>query len=98
MASRESPDASLDLSQASSMTRTLVRVSDGTARGGGGERGADLFGGREDRVAREGEGVERAVGGLGVAGSTGVGDDDRDVAEVGGVTDGGLDADLERDS
>ena len=52
----------------------------------------------QDRVAREGERVERALGGGVVPGSAGVGDHDRDEAQVGAVANGGLDPDLDRDA
>jgi len=52
----------------------------------------------QDRVARRRQRVERALGGGAVSGSAGVGDHDRNQAQVGAVPDGGLDPDLCRDA
>ena len=74
----------------------VARVSH--RRRGAGERGADLLGVGDERVAGERERLQRPLARRGVAGPAGVAYDDGDVAEVGGVPHRRLDPDLDRDA
>src|SRR5262249_54448401 len=61
-----------------------------------GEDGADLVGVCDERIARERDGGESSFSGGGVPSTARVADDDRNVAEIGGVPDRRIDAHLER--
>jgi hypothetical protein len=72
------------------------RSADALRRGA--QECAELVGIGDDRVAGETHALEGALSGYVVAGAARVADDNGDVAEVGGMADGWLDADLGRDA